>query len=62
MCDILKSKDKKDTLQDLLVVQQMTQVKTAPEFQRTRENMNEFGGCAKAGKSVRVALAEVLTV
>jgi hypothetical protein len=33
-----------------------TQVKTAPEFQRTRENMNEFGGCAKAGKSVRVAL------
>jgi hypothetical protein len=37
-----------------------TQVKTAPEFQRTRENMNEFGGCAKAGKSVRVALSEVL--
>lgn len=36
------------------------QVKTAPEFQRTRENMNEFGGCAKAGKSVRVALSEVL--
>ena len=37
-----------------------TQVKTAPEFQRTRENMNEFGGCAKAGKSLRVALSEVL--
>jgi hypothetical protein len=37
-----------------------TQVKTAPEFERTRENMNEFGGCAKAGKSVRVALSEVL--
>ena len=37
-----------------------TQVKTAPEFARTRENMNEFGGCAKAGKSVRVALSEVL--
>jgi hypothetical protein len=37
-----------------------TQVKTAPEFQRTRENMNEFGGCAKAGKSVRIALSEVL--
>ena len=36
------------------------QVKTAPEFERTRENMNEFGGCAKAGKSVRVALSEVL--
>ena len=34
-----------------------TQVKTAPEFQRTRENMNEFGGCAKA---VRIALSEVL--
>jgi hypothetical protein len=37
-----------------------TQIKTAPEFERTRENMNEFGGCAKAGKSVRVALSEVL--
>jgi hypothetical protein len=36
------------------------QVKTAPEFERTRENMNEFGGCARAGKSVRVALSEVL--
>ncbi|HNL85472.1 MAG TPA: hypothetical protein PKO18_09550, partial [Chitinophagales bacterium] len=36
------------------------QVKTAPEFKRTRENMNEFGGCAKAGKSVRIALSEVL--
>lgn len=36
------------------------QVKTAKEFERTRENMNEFGGCAKAGKSVRVALSEVL--
>jgi hypothetical protein len=37
-----------------------TQVKTAPEFERTRENMSEFAGCAKAGKSVRVALSEVL--
>jgi hypothetical protein len=37
-----------------------TQVKTAPEFQRTRENMSEFGGCAKAGKSIRVAMSEVL--
>ena len=26
------------------------QVQTAPEFERTRENMNEFGACAKAGK------------
>lgn len=37
------------------------QVKTAPEFERTRENMNEFGGCAKAGKSVRTALSGLLT-
>jgi len=33
------------------------QIATAPEFQRTRENMNEFGGCAKAGKSVRTAFS-----
>jgi hypothetical protein len=36
------------------------QIKTAPEFARTRENMSEFAGCAKAGKSVRVGLSEVL--
>lgn len=36
------------------------QVKTAPEFERTRENMNEFGGCAIAGKSVRVGLSQIL--
>lgn len=36
------------------------QVKTAPEFKRTRENMNEFGGCATVGKSVRVGLAQIL--
>lgn len=36
------------------------QVKTSKEFERTRENMNEFGGCAKAAKSLRVALSEVL--
>ncbi len=36
------------------------QVKTAPEFERTRENMNEFGGCAIAGKSVRVGLAQLM--
>lgn len=29
-------------------------------FERTRENMNEFGGSAKAGKSVRVALSQVI--
>lgn len=36
------------------------QIKSAPEFKRTRENMNEFGGCAAAGKSVRVGLSAVL--
>ena len=36
------------------------QVKTAPEFERTRENMNEFGGCAKAGKSLRTALSALM--
>jgi hypothetical protein len=37
------------------------QVKTAPEFERTRENMNEFGGCARAGKSVRTALSALMS-
>jgi len=36
------------------------QVLTAPEFERTRENMNEFGACAKAGKSVRTGLSQVM--
>ena len=36
------------------------QVKTAPEFARTRENMNEFGACAKAGKSIRTGLSQVM--
>lgn len=36
------------------------QVKTAPEFERTRENMNEFGGCAIAGKTVRTALSALM--
>ena len=36
------------------------QVQTAPEFERTRENMNEFGACAKAGKSVRTGLSQVM--
>ncbi len=36
------------------------QIKTAPEFKRTRENMNEFGGCAAAGKSVRVGLSALM--
>lgn len=36
------------------------QIRTDPAFQRTRENMNEFGGCALAGKSVRVGLASLM--
>ena len=36
------------------------QIKTAPEFARTRENMNEFGGCATAGKSIRTGLSQVI--
>lgn len=36
------------------------QVKTAPEFERTRENMNEFGASAKAGKSVRTGLSQLM--
>ena len=32
------------------------QIKNDAAFQRTRENMNEFGGCANAGRSVRVGL------
>jgi hypothetical protein len=30
------------------------------EFARTRENMAEFGACARAGKSIRIALSELL--
>jgi hypothetical protein len=36
------------------------QIATAPEFARTRENMNEFGGCASAGKSIRTGLSQVI--
>jgi len=36
------------------------QVLTAPEFERTRENMNEFGASAKAGKSVRTGLTSLM--
>ncbi|HPT15578.1 MAG TPA: hypothetical protein PK796_12365 [Bacteroidales bacterium] len=36
------------------------QVATAPEFERTRENMNEFGGSAKAGRSVRSVFSSIL--
>ncbi|MFZ4455530.1 MAG: hypothetical protein ACOYOT_04850 [Bacteroidales bacterium] len=36
------------------------QVKTDPAFKRTRENMNEFGGCANAAKSVRMGLSSLI--
>lgn len=36
------------------------QVLSAPEFERTRENMNEFGASAKAGKSVRTGLTSLM--
>ena len=36
------------------------QVKTAPGFIRTRENMSEFAACANAGKSVRIGLSSVM--
>lgn len=38
------------------------QIFTAPEFERTRENMNEFGGSATAGKSVRVGLSQIIKI
>ncbi len=37
------------------------QVMTATEFERTRENMNEFTACAKAGKSVRTAFSSLVS-
>ena len=36
------------------------QVKTAPGFIRTRENMSEFAACANAGKSLRVGLSSLM--
>ena len=36
------------------------QVKTAPGFVRTRENMSEFAACANAGKSLRVGLSSLM--
>ena len=36
------------------------QVKTAPGFIRTRENMSEFAACANAGKSLRVGLSALM--
>ncbi len=37
------------------------QVLTAPAFERTRENMNEFGGSARAGKSVRNGFSQLMS-
>ncbi|MEN0047819.1 MAG: hypothetical protein AAF806_12225, partial [Bacteroidota bacterium] len=36
------------------------QVLTDPAFQRTRENMSEFGACAFAGKLLRIAFSTLL--
>ena len=36
------------------------QVKTAPGFIRTRENMSEFAACASTGKSVRIGLSALM--
>jgi hypothetical protein len=36
------------------------QIKNDSAFVRTRENMNEFGGCAIAGKSLRTGLAQIM--
>ena len=36
------------------------QINSDPAFVRTRENMNEFGGSAAAGKSVRVGLSQIV--
>lgn len=58
--DTSKSKDRKATSLDWSVERTGDQVNTAPEFERTRENMNEFGACAKAGKSVRTGLSQVM--
>jgi hypothetical protein len=34
------------------------QIKNAPEFARTRENMSEFGGAAKIAKVMRTGLGK----
>lgn len=36
------------------------QIATDPAFRRTRENMNEFGGSATAGKSLRASIAGLI--
>lgn len=36
------------------------QIQNDEAFARTRENMSEFGGCASAAKTLRVALAQII--
>jgi hypothetical protein len=36
------------------------QIATDPAFIRTRENMSEFGGCARVSKAIRVGLASII--
>lgn len=36
------------------------QIKNDPAFVRTRENMNEFAGCAAVGKSLRIGLSPLM--
>jgi hypothetical protein len=36
------------------------QIKTGASFVRTRENMNEFAGCATVGKSIRTGQAQLM--
>ncbi len=36
------------------------QIKNDPAFVRTRENMNEFAGCATVGKSLRTGLSQII--
>lgn len=36
------------------------QIKNDAAFARTRENMNEFGGCAAVGKSIRTGQAQLM--
>lgn len=36
------------------------QIKTDVAFARTRENMNEFGGCAMVGKSIRAGQSQLV--
>jgi len=56
-----KIKELKGSFAEIIGGTSGEQIATAPKFARTCENMNEFGGCAKAGKAVRVGFASVLS-